>query len=71
MADFNTDVNITPDRNLKHTTKPRVLKAKYGDGYEQRAGDGINILEEGASKARVIAEKKMSEVKKVVGLGQS
>jgi len=46
MADFNTDVNITPDRNLKHTTKPRVLKAKYGDGYEQRAGDGINTLEE-------------------------
>lgn len=35
-----------PDRNLKHTTKPRVKVAKFGDGYEQRLADGINNLEQ-------------------------
>lgn len=27
---------------VKKKLKPRVLVAKYGDGYEQRLGDGIN-----------------------------
>lgn len=26
------------------TTQPRVLTAPFGDGYEQRAGDGINTM---------------------------
>jgi len=46
MANFNTDVNITPDRGLKTTQKPRVLSIAYGDGYEQRIADGINNLPE-------------------------
>jgi len=33
-----------PDRGFKTTTKPRVLSAKFGDGYEQRLADGINHL---------------------------
>lgn len=32
----------TPDRGLKGKGKPRVLAVAYGDGYEQRVGDGIN-----------------------------
>ena len=36
----------TPDKNLRKTTKPRVLKVSFGDGYEQRLQDGINNLKE-------------------------
>jgi phage-related protein len=33
-----------PDKNLRKSTKPRVLKVSFGDGYEQRLQDGINNL---------------------------
>lgn len=33
---------VTPDKALKRTFKPRVLKISFGDGYEQRATNGIN-----------------------------
>jgi len=59
MANFNTDVNITPDRGLKTTQKPKVLSIAYGDGYEQRIADGINNLPEEWTlswKNRTIAE---------------
>jgi len=46
MANFNTDVNIIPDRGLSTDQAPRVLTAKYGDGYEQRVAAGINNLPE-------------------------
>ena len=46
MANFNTEVNINPDRGLKTEQKPRILKANYGDGYEQRVAAGINNLPE-------------------------
>ena len=36
----------TPDKQLTKTSNPRVLTAKFGDGYEQRAVDGINNLAE-------------------------
>ena len=36
---------IRPDNNLARRTAPRVLRAKFGDGYEQRMPDGINSLE--------------------------
>lgn len=32
-----------PDNTAQVSVKPRVLKAVFGDGYEQRTGDGINI----------------------------
>lgn len=34
--------NYLVDYSSKSSATPRVLLAKYGDGYEQRAGDGIN-----------------------------
>lgn len=36
----------TPDKQLTKASTPRVLTAKFGDGYEQRAVDGINNLAE-------------------------
>ena len=35
-----------PDKNLARRTQPRVLRANFGDGYEQRMPDGINSLEQ-------------------------
>ena len=46
MANFNTDVNIVPDRGVKTSQKVRTFKANYGDGYEQRVAAGINNLPE-------------------------
>jgi len=46
MANFITEVNINPDRGLKADSKPRVLVATYGDGYEQRVAAGINNIAE-------------------------
>jgi phage-related protein len=46
MAKFNVDVNLIPDRGLRINQTPRVLIAKFGDGYEQRASDGINTTQE-------------------------
>ena len=46
MANFNTEIGINPDKGMKGTQKPRTLVAKYGDGYEQRVGAGINTEEE-------------------------
>ena len=41
--------NITPDKGMSRSSKPRVRVAKFGDGYEQRIVDGINHLEESYS----------------------
>ena len=46
MANFNTDVNIIPDRGVSTAQTPRIFRAKYGDGYEQRVAAGINNLPE-------------------------
>lgn len=39
MATF----NIAPDFASQLTETPRVLSSSFGDGYQQRVGDGINI----------------------------
>lgn len=39
MATFTT----APDFNSPLSVEPRVLTAQFGDGYQQRVGDGINI----------------------------
>lgn len=31
------------DNGIQVAVKPRVLTSKFGDGYEMRVGDGINI----------------------------
>lgn len=44
-----TDLGNTPrvpDKGFTKTSKPRVRKMVFGDGYEQRAVDGINNLTE-------------------------
>jgi|TARA_R110002167_G_scaffold87511_3_gene236453 phage-related protein len=46
MANFNTDVNIIPDRGASTGQSTRVHRASYGDGYEQRVAAGINTLPE-------------------------
>lgn len=38
MAVFTT----VPSFGVQSRRKPRVLSARFGDGYEQRGGDGIN-----------------------------
>jgi len=46
MANFNTDVNIIPDRGVSTDQSARTFIANYGDGYEQRVAAGINNLPE-------------------------
>tara|TARA_B100000497_G_C7645840_1_gene388375 strand:- start:417 stop:812 length:396 start_codon:yes stop_codon:yes gene_type:complete len=36
------DVQVVADRGLSRQFTPRVLTAKFGDGYEQRVADGVN-----------------------------
>ena len=37
---------ILPDKGLQRQSTPRVLVARFGDGYEQRLADGINSIDE-------------------------
>lgn len=37
-----SDFNYQPLLGANQSTKPRVLSARFGDGYEQRIADGIN-----------------------------
>ena len=37
---------ISPDRGIQRQSTPRVLVARFGDGYEQRIADGINSINE-------------------------
>ena len=54
----------TPDKQLTKTSTPRVLTAKFGDGYEQRAVDGINNLEE--SYALTFKTREKAEIDDIV-----
>jgi len=36
---------VVPDKGMSAPYKPRVLVAKFGDGYEQRVRDGINNVQ--------------------------
>ena len=37
---------VRPDKGLTRASNPKVLIAKFGDGYEQRLADGINSIAE-------------------------
>jgi phage-related protein len=37
-----SDLNYSPDYGSKLSKEPRVLTAQFGDGYAQRAADGLN-----------------------------
>jgi phage-related protein len=43
---YDTTIGFNPDKALKQDMKPRILKAQFGDGYMQRARDGINNINE-------------------------
>ena len=32
-----------PDNSAQVSVKPRIMRAQFGDGYQQRVADGINI----------------------------
>lgn len=38
--------NILPDMSSEPTYTPKILRAEFGDGYLQAAGDGINPYDE-------------------------
>jgi len=40
------DWTYTPDRSLSRSSAPRIREVKFGDGYSQRAQDGINYMNE-------------------------
>lgn len=35
-----------PDRSFSRSNAPRIREVKFGDGYSQRAQDGINYMNE-------------------------
>jgi phage-related protein len=41
-----SDFNYQPALNASFNQEPRVKKASFGDGYQQRVGDGINTMPE-------------------------
>tara|TARA_Y100001938_G_scaffold15608_1_gene19240 strand:+ start:2763 stop:3155 length:393 start_codon:yes stop_codon:yes gene_type:complete len=41
-----TTAIIIPDKTLTRKSRPQIRKAKFGDGYEQRAKKGLNSIEE-------------------------
>ena len=42
MANFNTDVNISPDFGVTKTSKPIKRTIRYADGYEHRLIFGVS-----------------------------
>jgi len=41
-----SDIQVIPDNTMRRESTPQVLTAFFGDGYEQRASNGINSLRE-------------------------
>jgi len=39
-----SDFNFVPSWGSDQDVEPKVLSARFGDGYEQRVGDGINTM---------------------------
>jgi len=44
--EFSSTNQYVPDRGVQRNTKQRTLIATFGDGYEQRAVDGLNPQDE-------------------------
>tara|TARA_R100000773_G_C4214640_1_gene113544 strand:- start:256 stop:612 length:357 start_codon:yes stop_codon:yes gene_type:complete len=42
MANFNTDVNLTPDFGNVVRNTPKYNVIKFGDGFEQRLTEGLH-----------------------------
>ena len=56
--------DYTIDRGLTRRVTPRIIKFQYGDGYEQRALQGINPLDE--VYAITLRERPKSQIDEVV-----
>ena len=46
-------IEVVPDKGFSTGVTPRVLKAQFGDGYQQRVADGINPINSTFSMAFV------------------
>jgi len=46
IYDSGNAVYYTPDKTANKKIAPRVFRHSFGDGYEQRAVDGINNIDE-------------------------
>jgi phage-related protein len=44
--DYGGSSNAVPDKTMTRKSAPKVLKAVFGDGYEQRVVNGINNIHE-------------------------
>jgi phage-related protein len=66
---YDTTIGFNPDKALKQDMKPRILKAQFGDGYMQRARDGINTVTESWSLSW--KNRKEAEGKKLVDFFES
>ena len=58
------DIQVIPDNDMRRQSDPEVLIAKFGDGYEQRASNGINPIRENYSVA--FSSRQKSEVDNIV-----
>lgn len=45
-TDPTSPIEVVPDKGMTTNSVPRVLTAKFGDGYEQRVADGLNPIDE-------------------------
>lgn len=41
-----SSTRVTPDKTMSRAGTPKVFLATFGDGYEQRAPDGLNNVKE-------------------------
>lgn len=55
-----TTAEIVFDRNINRQSENKVLVARFGDGYEQRVGDGINIKQQSFTVS--FANRPLSEI---------
>jgi phage-related protein len=58
------DIQVIPDNDMRRQSDPEVLLAKFGDGYEQRAANGINSLREQYSVT--FSSRQKSEIDNIV-----
>jgi phage-related protein len=64
-----TATNRIPDKSLRRATKPKVFRAAFGDGYEQRTAQGINNLDE--SYAITFNNREKAEIDDIVAFFDS
>jgi phage-related protein len=57
--------NYQPTYSARLDEEPRILSSKFGDGYEQRAGDGINTIVQRWSVTFIRA---YAEIDTIIGL---